>query len=95
MTASDLSKELLDNERKNFQLINAAVSDLGGIPSMIHHSDMSNTIPDEKVGVFSVGANKFHSPVNMSCSSVPPLTCCVLRLSRLLLPSYHFCVRDF
>ncbi|NWU96389.1 ASPM protein, partial [Upupa epops] len=49
ITASVLYKELLDNERKNFQLINAAVSDLGGIPSMIHHSDMSNTIPDEKV----------------------------------------------
>ncbi|NXP56286.1 ASPM protein, partial [Heliornis fulica] len=44
-----LYKELLENERKNFQLINAAVSDLGGIPAMIHHSDMSNTIPDEKV----------------------------------------------
>ncbi|NXM35060.1 ASPM protein, partial [Oxyruncus cristatus] len=44
-----LYKELLDNEKKNFQLINAAVSDLGGIPTMIHHSDMSNTIPDEKV----------------------------------------------
>ncbi|NXN91306.1 ASPM protein, partial [Rhinopomastus cyanomelas] len=44
-----LYKELLDNERRNFQLINAAVSDLGGIPAMIHHSDMSNTIPDEKV----------------------------------------------
>ncbi|NXL61371.1 ASPM protein, partial [Chordeiles acutipennis] len=49
VTASILYKELLDNERKNFQLINAAVSDLGGIPAMIHHSDMSNTIPDEKV----------------------------------------------
>ncbi|NWX40003.1 ASPM protein, partial [Steatornis caripensis] len=49
LTASVLYKELLDNERKNFQLINAAVSDLGGIPAMIHHSDMSNTIPDEKV----------------------------------------------
>ncbi|KAM6079500.1 abnormal spindle-like microcephaly-associated protein isoform 2-T2 [Theristicus caerulescens] len=49
VTASVLCKELLDNERKNFQLINAAVSDLGGIPAMIHHSDMSNTIPDEKV----------------------------------------------
>ncbi|NWS65941.1 ASPM protein, partial [Crotophaga sulcirostris] len=47
--ASVLYKELLENERKNFQLINAAVSDLGGIPAMIHHSDMSNTIPDEKV----------------------------------------------
>ncbi|NWV13184.1 ASPM protein, partial [Ptilonorhynchus violaceus] len=44
-----LYKELLDNEKKNFQLINAAVSDLGGIPAMIHHADMSNTIPDEKV----------------------------------------------
>ncbi|NWQ68255.1 ASPM protein, partial [Neopipo cinnamomea] len=44
-----LYKELLDNEKKNFQLVNAAVSDLGGIPAMIHHSDMSNTIPDEKV----------------------------------------------
>ncbi|KAM9378980.1 abnormal spindle-like microcephaly-associated protein [Phaethornis superciliosus] len=49
VTASVLYKELLDNEKKNFQLINAAVSDLGGIPAMIHHSDMSNTIPDEKV----------------------------------------------
>ncbi|XP_009584154.1 PREDICTED: abnormal spindle-like microcephaly-associated protein [Fulmarus glacialis] len=49
VTASVLYKELLDNERKNFQLVNAAVSDLGGIPAMIHHSDMSNTIPDEKV----------------------------------------------
>ncbi|NXV32264.1 ASPM protein, partial [Rissa tridactyla] len=49
VTASVIYKELLDNERKNFQLINAAVSDLGGIPAMIHHSDMSNTIPDEKV----------------------------------------------
>ncbi|NWS60151.1 ASPM protein, partial [Chunga burmeisteri] len=49
VTTSVLYKELLENERKNFQLINAAVSDLGGIPAMIHHSDMSNTIPDEKV----------------------------------------------
>uniref|UniRef100_A0A8C9F0L8 Abnormal spindle microtubule assembly n=1 Tax=Pavo cristatus TaxID=9049 RepID=A0A8C9F0L8_PAVCR len=49
VTASVLYKELLENERKNFQLINNAVSDLGGIPAMIHHSDMSNTIPDEKV----------------------------------------------
>ncbi|NXN86128.1 ASPM protein, partial [Bombycilla garrulus] len=44
-----LYKELLDNEKQNFQLVNAAVSDLGGIPAMIHHADMSNTIPDEKV----------------------------------------------
>ncbi|XP_054837436.1 abnormal spindle-like microcephaly-associated protein [Eublepharis macularius] len=49
VTTSALYKELLDNERKNFQLINTAVSDLGGVPAMIHHVDMSNTIPDEKV----------------------------------------------
>ncbi|XP_043376157.1 abnormal spindle-like microcephaly-associated protein isoform X2 [Dermochelys coriacea] len=49
ITTSVVYKELLDNEKRNFQLINTAVSDLGGIPSMIHHSDMSNTIPDEKV----------------------------------------------
>ncbi|NXC09105.1 ASPM protein, partial [Orthonyx spaldingii] len=49
MLDQTLYKELLDNEKQNFQLINAAVSDLGGIPAMIHHADMSNTIPDEKV----------------------------------------------
>ncbi|XP_065410483.1 abnormal spindle-like microcephaly-associated protein isoform X1 [Chrysemys picta bellii] len=49
VTTSVLYKELLDNEKRNFQLINTAVSDLGGIPAMIHHSDMSNTIPDERV----------------------------------------------
>nr|XP_009668128.1 PREDICTED: abnormal spindle-like microcephaly-associated protein [Struthio camelus australis] len=49
VTTSVLYKELLDNERKNFQLIDAAASELGGIPAMVHHSDMSNTIPDEKV----------------------------------------------
>uniref|UniRef100_F6XA96 Abnormal spindle-like microcephaly-associated protein homolog n=2 Tax=Macaca TaxID=9539 RepID=F6XA96_MACMU len=46
---SELYKELLENEKKNFQLIRSAVRDLGGIPAMINHSDMSNTIPDEKV----------------------------------------------
>ncbi|NXQ30659.1 ASPM protein, partial [Alaudala cheleensis] len=49
VTPSVLYKELLENEKKNFQLVNTAVSDLGGIPAMIHHADMSNTIPDEKV----------------------------------------------
>ncbi|XP_066094573.1 abnormal spindle-like microcephaly-associated protein isoform X1 [Saccopteryx bilineata] len=43
--------ELLENERQNFQLVRSAVRDLGGIPAMIHHGDMSNTIPDEKVVV--------------------------------------------
>ncbi|XP_023103749.2 abnormal spindle-like microcephaly-associated protein homolog isoform X3 [Felis catus] len=46
---SELYKELLENEKRNFQLVRSAVRDLGGIPAMIHHSDMSNTIPDEKV----------------------------------------------
>ncbi|XP_006155520.1 abnormal spindle-like microcephaly-associated protein, partial [Tupaia chinensis] len=46
---SGLYKELLENEKKNFHLISSAVRDLGGVPAMIHHSDMSNTIPDEKV----------------------------------------------
>nr|XP_040134478.1 abnormal spindle-like microcephaly-associated protein [Ictidomys tridecemlineatus] len=46
---SELHKELLENEKKNFYLVRSAVRDLGGIPAMIHHSDMSNTIPDEKV----------------------------------------------
>ncbi|CAH2311669.1 abnormal spindle-like microcephaly-associated [Pelobates cultripes] len=48
-TTSAVYKELLENERKNYSLIHTAVSNLGGIPTMIHHSDMSNTIPDEKV----------------------------------------------
>ncbi|XP_069897534.1 abnormal spindle-like microcephaly-associated protein [Dipodomys merriami] len=47
--ASELHKELLENEKKNFRLVTSAARDLGGIPAMIHHSDMSNTIPDEKV----------------------------------------------
>ncbi|KAJ8376190.1 hypothetical protein SKAU_G00067700 [Synaphobranchus kaupii] len=41
--------ELLENEKKNFQLVNAAVSYLGGVPAMINPADMSNTIPNEKV----------------------------------------------
>ncbi|XP_055966704.1 abnormal spindle-like microcephaly-associated protein [Sorex fumeus] len=46
---SELYKDLLENEKKNFKLVRSAAKDLGGIPAMIHHSDMSNTIPDEKV----------------------------------------------
>ena len=42
-------KELLDNEKSNFRLVNAAVSFLGGVPAMINPADMSNTIPNEKV----------------------------------------------
>lgn len=42
-------KELLENERNNFRLVNTAVSYLGGVPAMINPADMSNTIPSEKV----------------------------------------------
>ncbi|XP_060733700.1 abnormal spindle-like microcephaly-associated protein isoform X2 [Tachysurus vachellii] len=42
-------KTLLENERRNFQLVSSAVSDLGGVPVMIAPEDMSNTIPNEKV----------------------------------------------
>ncbi|KAJ7986238.1 hypothetical protein DPEC_G00337880 [Dallia pectoralis] len=42
-------KELLENEKSNFRLVNMAVSELGGVPAMINPADMSNTIPNEKV----------------------------------------------
>ncbi|KAA8589418.1 hypothetical protein FQN60_012783 [Etheostoma spectabile] len=42
-------KELLENEKNNFRLVNTAVSFLGGVPAMINPGDMSNTIPNEKV----------------------------------------------
>lgn len=29
--------------------MSSAARDLGGIPAMVQHADMSNTIPDEKV----------------------------------------------
>ncbi|XP_051231670.1 abnormal spindle-like microcephaly-associated protein isoform X2 [Dicentrarchus labrax] len=42
-------KELLENEKNNFRMVNSAVSFLGGVPAMINPADMSNTIPNEKV----------------------------------------------
>ncbi|XP_017294913.1 abnormal spindle-like microcephaly-associated protein [Kryptolebias marmoratus] len=42
-------KELLENEKNNFRLVNTAVAFLGGVPAMISPADMSNTIPSEKV----------------------------------------------
>ncbi|KAM9849238.1 abnormal spindle-like microcephaly-associated protein [Aulostomus maculatus] len=42
-------KELLENEKNNFRLVNSAVAFLGGVPAMINPADMSNTIPNEKV----------------------------------------------
>ncbi|KAL8178197.1 UNVERIFIED_CONTAM: hypothetical protein K2H54_035587, partial [Gekko kuhli] len=74
VTTSALYKELLDNEKKNFQLINAAVSDLGGVPAMIHHADMSNTIPDEKVVI---------TYVSFLCSRLLDL-CKEIRAARLI-----------
>ncbi|XP_041126100.1 abnormal spindle-like microcephaly-associated protein [Polyodon spathula] len=49
ITTPVLFKELLENERRNFQLVNTAVANLGGVPAMISYLDMSNTIPSEKV----------------------------------------------
>uniref|UniRef100_A0A3B4C9Z9 Calponin-homology (CH) domain-containing protein n=1 Tax=Pygocentrus nattereri TaxID=42514 RepID=A0A3B4C9Z9_PYGNA len=45
----DSLEQLLENEKSNFQLVNKAVSYLGGVPAMISPEDMSNTIPNEKV----------------------------------------------
>ncbi|XP_072244866.1 abnormal spindle-like microcephaly-associated protein [Leuresthes tenuis] len=42
-------KELLENEKNNFRQVNSAVAFLGGVPAMINPTDMSNTIPNEKV----------------------------------------------
>ncbi|XP_058890747.1 abnormal spindle-like microcephaly-associated protein isoform X2 [Acipenser ruthenus] len=49
ITPPVLFKELLESEKRNFQLVNTAVANLGGVPAMISHLDMSNTIPSEKV----------------------------------------------
>uniref|UniRef100_A0A4W3K579 Assembly factor for spindle microtubules n=1 Tax=Callorhinchus milii TaxID=7868 RepID=A0A4W3K579_CALMI len=49
LSSSALYQELLENEKKNFHLVTTAVVELGGVPAMIRHLDMSNTIPDEKV----------------------------------------------
>ncbi|MBN3307145.1 ASPM protein, partial [Amia calva] len=50
-------KKLLDNERKNFHLVDAAVSDLGGVPAMLNPTDMSNTIPNEKTSSYCAVKN--------------------------------------
>ncbi|CAH3024578.1 unnamed protein product [Porites evermanni] len=44
-----LLEELKDNERENLRLIAEKVKELGGVPLMTKASDMSHTIPDEKV----------------------------------------------
>ncbi|XP_068734820.1 abnormal spindle-like microcephaly-associated protein homolog [Montipora capricornis] len=44
-----LLEELKNNERENFRTVAEKVKDLGGVPLMTKASDMSHTIPDEKV----------------------------------------------
>ncbi|XP_006822558.1 uncharacterized protein LOC100313557 [Saccoglossus kowalevskii] len=41
--------ELLTNEKHNFKMVYDAVGHLGGVPVMIKSSEMSHTIPNEKV----------------------------------------------
>ncbi|XP_078074264.1 abnormal spindle-like microcephaly-associated protein [Mustelus asterias] len=49
ISSARLYEELLENEKKNFNLVTTAVAALGGVPAMIRYIDMSNTIPEEKV----------------------------------------------
>ncbi|KAI8771163.1 abnormal spindle microcephaly-associated protein [Biomphalaria glabrata] len=42
-------EQLLQNEKSNFKVLYDKLSELGGVPLMLRSSDMSNTIPDEKV----------------------------------------------
>ncbi|KAL4219252.1 hypothetical protein ACF0H5_021834 [Mactra antiquata] len=44
-------EKLLANERENFKLLSEKVKEIGGVPMMLRSTDMSNTIPDEKVVV--------------------------------------------
>ncbi|CAB4000793.1 abnormal spindle-like microcephaly-associated homolog, partial [Paramuricea clavata] len=41
--------QLKDNERRNHELLREKVKELGGVPSMLRFTDLSCTIPDEKV----------------------------------------------
>lgn len=56
-------KELLENEKNNFKLVNGAVAFLGGVPAMINPADMSNTIPCEKVRPHTAAFVKMWSKV--------------------------------
>lgn len=42
-------QRLLGNEKLNFKVLSDAVHKLGGVPPLMASSDMSNTLPDEKV----------------------------------------------
>ncbi|XP_028394821.1 abnormal spindle-like microcephaly-associated protein homolog [Dendronephthya gigantea] len=41
--------QLKDNERRNYELLREKVKELGSVPSMLKFTDLSCTIPDEKV----------------------------------------------
>lgn len=43
------TKRLLKNEKNNFKVIHNKTKELGGVPILIKSSEMSNTIPDQKV----------------------------------------------
>lgn len=47
----EVFQSLLNNEKENFRLLSEKVKELGGVPLLLKWSDMSNTIPDEKVVV--------------------------------------------
>ena len=49
-------QHLLGNEKLNFRVLSEAVHRLGGIPPLMTSSDMSNTLPDEKVSARSATA---------------------------------------
>ena len=49
-------QHLLGNEKLNFRVLSEAVRRLGGIPPLMTSSDMSNTLPDEKVSARSATA---------------------------------------
>ena len=49
-------QHLLGNEKLNFRVLSEAVHRLGGIPPLMTSSDMSNTLPDEKVSAQSATA---------------------------------------
>ncbi|CAH1270995.1 ASPM [Branchiostoma lanceolatum] len=53
-TDKDKLKELLAHEKNNFRLVNQKVVELGTIPPLLCVTDMSNTIPDEKVVMTTV-----------------------------------------
>ncbi|XP_035683106.1 abnormal spindle-like microcephaly-associated protein homolog isoform X9 [Branchiostoma floridae] len=53
-TDKDRLKELLAYEKNNFKLVNQKVLELGTIPPLLCATDMSNTIPDQKVVMATV-----------------------------------------